>query len=249
MKSNLKGIVQEIINTNSMKLREMARISTTYKIADGISSSKFGLIANRIFDVLKDNPNGLTQQDIAAKLNYPSHQHINPYMRKMFDSGEIEKIGLIKPKGLKPEKIKKSKAKEEPEEEIPYKPEPKYIRFSAVENPEEDEPEIQDTWDSPEEIDIDIDDLEKNISVGKSDKELASSKDELTKLIKQKDKLVADLKAKKISMDEYKKLIGNIPDRIKTLQSKLTKDEEDEDILFEEEIDSYSRLRYLANLR
>jgi len=251
----LKNIVNSIVS-GKQKIREMARISTKYKAADGVETSAFGKIANRVLDALKAQPEGLTQQEIAKELNYPIHQHINPYMRKMFDAGEIEKIGLSKPIGYS--KMKPAEPEEEePEVEYEYKPEPKYFHYSTVETePEEDEEEkdVKDDWDTIDTGDDfeDDADLDKKVSVGKKDKELGQSKDTLATLIKKKDALIADLKAKRITLDDYKKQIGDIPEKIKKLQAKF-KDDEDDDILFEgqgpAEIDNYSRMRFLANLR
>lgn len=70
--------------------------------------------------------------------------------------------------------------------------------------------------------------------------------DELTDLINQKNKLLDALKHKRITLDQYKKQIGDIPQRIKRLQgddSEVTGDD-----LYTESI-SKERLMQLANIK
>ena len=95
--------------------------------------------------------------------------------------------------------------------------------------------EEEDEFDTPEEKEP----TKKDISA--VDKELGSDSDkrtQLAKLTKQKDELIQKLKAGEITIDQYKQMIGTIPQQIKTLTADLAKltdvsDEEGEESLEE----------------
>lgn len=91
---------------------------------------------------------------------------------------------------------------------------------------DEDAEEVEDTWNKPDEFDTD--DFEKEPSkkdVKAADKSTKGQYDKRTKLanlVKQKDALVAQLKAGKITIDQYKQQIGTIPQQIKTLTADMS---------------------------
>ncbi len=102
--------------------------------------------------------------------------------------------------------------------------------------------EETDDWEKEDEFSSD--EFEKEPSkkdVKAVDKQLGSDSDkrtQLAKLTKQKDELIQKLKAGEITIDQYKQMIGTIPQQIKTLTADLAKltdvsDEEGEESLEE----------------
>lgn len=73
-----------------------------------------------------------------------------------------------------------------------------------------------------EEPDMDAGPSAKEITKG-STVELAKKQNQLAKLLKRKDELVSKFKTNEISIDQYKQMIGNIPQHIKTLTADIEK--------------------------
>lgn len=115
------------------------------------------------------------------------------------------------------------------------------------EEEEDQDPEIKDDWDQPED-DFDSSEYEKEPSkkdIKGADKEASADADkrtQLSALTAQKNKLIQKLKAGEITIDQYKQMIGSIPQQIKTLTadlSKLTDVDDEEEVLQEaEDLDS-----------
>jgi predicted nucleic acid-binding Zn-ribbon protein len=74
---------------------------------------------------------------------------------------------------------------------------------------EEEEDEIQDEPTS------------KDIKPSKSTDDLAKKQYQLASLLKRKDELVSKFKSNEITIDQYKQMIGNIPQHIKTLSADI----------------------------
>ena len=93
---------------------------------------------------------------------------------------------------------------------------------------EGDEEETQDDWESTDD-EFDNDEFEKEPSkadLKKSPKGLGSFQEkgaQLKTLISKKDELVARLKKNEIDLAQYRKLIGTIPQQIKTLTADIAK--------------------------
>lgn len=91
---------------------------------------------------------------------------------------------------------------------------------------DEEEDEVEDTWNKPDEFDND--EFEKEPSkkdvkaADKSTKGQYDKRSKLASLVKQKDALVSQLKSGKINIDQYKQMIGTIPQQIKTLTADLS---------------------------
>jgi len=76
-------------------------------------------------------------------------------------------------------------------------------------NEEEDNDEFQDEPNS------------KDIKPSKSTDNLAEKLYQLASLLKRKDELVSKFKSNEINFDQYKQMIGNIPQKIKTLRADI----------------------------
>jgi hypothetical protein len=76
-------------------------------------------------------------------------------------------------------------------------------------NEEEDDDEFQDEPTS------------KDIKPSKSTDNLSKKQYQLASLLKRKDELVSKFKSNEISIDQYKQMIGNIPQHIKTLSADI----------------------------
>ena len=90
-----------------------------------------------------------------------------------------------------------------------------------------DEPEETDSWYADDSDTSDEFEKEPAMKDIKKIGNMNTSSDKSSKLdglIKLKDALLAKLKAGTISIEDYKKEIGNIPQQIKTLQADLEKD-------------------------
>jgi hypothetical protein len=73
-----------------------------------------------------------------------------------------------------------------------------------------------------EEDNLDTEPTSKDItSASKSTSELAKKQNQLAKLLKHKDELVSKFKSNEINIDQYKQMIGNIPQHIKTLTADI----------------------------
>jgi hypothetical protein len=73
-----------------------------------------------------------------------------------------------------------------------------------------------------EEDNLDAEPTSKDItSASKSTSELAKKQNQLAKLLKHKDELVSKFKSNEINIDQYKQMIGNIPQHIKTLTADI----------------------------
>lgn len=91
---------------------------------------------------------------------------------------------------------------------------------------EAEEDQQEDEFDAPEEKEPtkkDVQAADKNIS-GEHQKRL-----KLDQLVKQKNALVDKLKNGQINIDQYKKMIGTIPQQIKTLTADLAGGDEGEE--------------------
>jgi hypothetical protein len=82
---------------------------------------------------------------------------------------------------------------------------------SIQEGKEEDDDEVQDEPSS------------KDIKPSKSTDALAKKQYQLATLLKRKDELVSKFKSNEITIDQYKQMIGNIPQHIKTLTADIEK--------------------------
>jgi len=109
--------------------------------------------------------------------------------------------------------------------------------FNEAKDDEEDAEEVEDNWNKPDEFDTDEFDKEpskKDVKAADSStKGQYDKRSKLASLVKQKDELVAQLKAGKINIDQYKQMIGTIPQQIKTLTADMSSmtdlgDEEEE---------------------
>lgn len=90
-----------------------------------------------------------------------------------------------------------------------------------------DLPDTEDDYYKPDpELDINLDDLEPEVE---SSDLGGNDVDVLSNLISQKDSLLDKLKNKEISLDQYKAMIGDIPQRIKQLRSQVNPEMEDEE--------------------
>lgn len=94
---------------------------------------------------------------------------------------------------------------------------------AEVEEPETETPETEDEptddWEN-EPAEEETPEEEPEITTKASD-ELGKYAEALAKLTAKKDDLVKKLKAKEITMDQYKEMISNIPQQIKALQAKI----------------------------
>lgn len=97
-----------------------------------------------------------------------------------------------------------------------------------------------------EEPDMDAGPSAKEITKG-STVELAKKQNQLAKLLKRKDELVSKFKTNEISIDQYKQMIGNIPQHIKTLTADIEKLEGGE--LNEASYEALERIDGLVNRR
>ena len=98
---------------------------------------------------------------------------------------------------------------------------PKPEKGAKEEEPEDEEPmdmEEPETEEEPEEEEAPE---EEPTVVSKAASGLGADIEKLAQLNKQKDELVKKLKAKEITMDQYKEKIGDIPNQIKALQAKI----------------------------
>jgi len=108
----------------------------------------------------------------------------------------------------------------------------------------EAEEEEKDDWEKSDD-EFSSDEFEKEPSkkdVKAADKQIGSDSDkrtQLAQLTKKKDELIQKLKAGQITIDQYKQMIGTIPQQIKTLTADLAKltdvSDEEEDSLEEGE--------------
>lgn len=93
-----------------------------------------------------------------------------------------------------------------------------------------------------EEDDLDAEPTSKDIkTAGKSTSELAKKQNQLAKLLKAKDEIVFKFKSNEINIDQYKQMIGNIPQHIKTLSADIERLEgvgKEEDLYEEDDIES-----------
>ena len=111
------------------------------------------------------------------------------------------------------------------------------FEFNEAKDEEEDAEEEEDNWNKPDEFDTDEFDKEpskKDVKAADSStKGQYDKRSKLANLVKQKDELVAQLKSGKINIDQYKQMIGTIPQQIKTLTADMSSmtdlgDEEEE---------------------
>lgn len=75
--------------------------------------------------------------------------------------------------------------------------------------------------EAEEEDDIQDEPTSKDIKASKGTDALAKKQYQLATLLKRKDELVSKFKSNEISIDQYKQMIGNIPQHIKTLTADI----------------------------
>lgn len=95
---------------------------------------------------------------------------------------------------------------------------------------DEGEEETEDSYYKADEEDTAPEEAEPT-TVAKSASGLGADAEKLAQLVAKKDELVGKLKNKEISMDDYKSMIGNIPQQIKDLQAKIDGQEEMDETL------------------
>jgi|LakMenEpi03Aug12_release.lakeMendotaPanAssembly.Ray.scaffolds.fasta_scaffold425878_2 hypothetical protein len=210
LSSDAKKQAKDEIDQNASGLisnvSEMANIVSIIKIQD---PAKFSL-AKEIYTagrtsallaaVESAGEEGITQKDLGIALGIKNDSELNPII------SNLRAAGALTPKREKTVKP------EEPSEE------PELPTLTPDEEPEE---EPVDTYYKDEEEETPEE--EPTITTTKATDNLSKWIDALAKLNAKKDELVKKLKAKEITMDQYKEMIGNIPTQIKALQSKIDK--------------------------
>jgi hypothetical protein len=200
--------IKSIETGTGQKIKEMANIVSMIKIQD---PAKFALAkevytsgrTGALLDALSTaGEEGMTQKELGAALGLKNDSELNSIINN------LRIAGVLSPKR---EKIVKP---EKPTPEV----EPELPTLTPDEEPEE---EPVDTYYKDEEEETPEE--EPTITTTKATDNLSKWIDALAKLNAKKDELVKKLKAKEITMDQYKEMIGNIPTQIKALQSKIDK--------------------------
>jgi len=223
LKKNQK--IKKVINTTkNVKLKEMANVAEMANIASIVKiqdANKFALAKEiytggrtaAILSALEEvGDEGITPQALAEKIGAKASNEINLILNNLRAAGVIsgKRDKLVKPeKGAK---------EEEPEIEEPETDGDDW-ESSESEDDWENEPEEEET--SEEEPEEEETPEEEPVATTKASDDLGKWVDELAKLNAKKDDLVKKLKAKEITMDQYKEMIGNIPTQIKALQAKI----------------------------
>lgn len=200
---------EKLATANAIKelsIDEMARKASPVKIQD---KSKFdlakeiytsGKIAKMLAAIEDAGEEGTTKGQLGIALGLKSDAELSPLIRALASTGAISA------------KIEKA---EEPEIEEPV----------STEEPDEWEMEPEtdaeepDEWETPEEPEEAPE--EKPEAPSGRETELGKNVEKLAQLKVKKDDLVKKLKNKEITMDQYKEMIGTIPQQIKDLEAKL----------------------------
>lgn len=101
-KSEIKQLIIESISEDE-NLKEMARIASGYKLADGweekwetlSDSNKKSTRFTRIVDYMKDKDSVLMKDIAQDQFNSTDTASVNPQIRTLLDAGVIEKTGLV----------------------------------------------------------------------------------------------------------------------------------------------------------
>jgi len=212
---------EKLAAANSMTeiyLDEMANIASIVKIQD---ANKFALAKEiytggrtaAILSALEEvGDEGITPQALAEKIGAKASNEINLILNNLRAAGVIS--------GKRDKLVKPEKGAKEEEPEI-KEPETDGDDWESSESEDdwENEPEEEET--SEEEPEEEETPEEEPVATTKASDDLGKWVDELAKLNAKKDDLVKKLKAKEITMDQYKEMIGNIPTQIKALQAKI----------------------------
>jgi hypothetical protein len=212
---------EKLAAANSMTeiyLDEMANIVSKIKVQD---AAKFALAkevyssgrTGALLDALSTaGEEGMTQKELGAALGLKNDSELNAIITN------LRMAGVLTPKRDKLVKPEKGAKEEEPEIEEPETDGDDW-ESSESEDDWENEPEEEET--SEEEPEEEETPEEEPVATTKASDDLGKWVDELAKLNAKKDDLVKKLKAKEITMDQYKEMIGNIPTQIKALQAKI----------------------------
>jgi transcriptional regulator with XRE-family HTH domain len=212
---------EKLAAANSMTeiyLDEMANIVSKIKVQD---AAKFALAkevyssgrTGALLDALSTaGEEGMTQKELGAALGLKNDSELNAIITN------LRMAGVLTPKRDKLVKLEKGAKEEEPEIEEPETDGDDW-ESSESEDDWENEPEEEET--SEEEPEEEETPEEEPVATTKASDDLGKWVDELAKLNAKKDDLVKKLKAKEITMDQYKEMIGNIPTQIKALQAKI----------------------------
>jgi DNA repair exonuclease SbcCD nuclease subunit len=211
LSSDAKKQAKDEIDQNASGLisnvSEMANIVSKIKIQD---PAKFALAkevytsgrTGALLDALSTaSEEGMTQKELGTALGLKNDSELNSIINN------LRIAGVLSPKREKT--VKPEKPTPEVEPELPT--------LTPDEEPEEEPVDTyyKDEEETPEE--------EPTVTTTKATDNLSKWIDALAKLNAKKDELVKKLKAKEITMDQYKEMISNIPTQIKALQSKIDK--------------------------
>ena len=182
------------------------------------------------FSELLTRKEGFGRQDILDTISFYKGKPFQAAQKMMDVLGDKKLTSKVDIKG-NPIEIGKGYL-----ETIEGEEKPKAKKEKEVVNTDTEEVDVDEFEDAEDgEID-DIDDFED--SEVEMDDEIEGG-GELAQLRKDKDRILAKLKSGKISMDQYKKEIGDIPSKIKKLEKEMAADldvEDDEDEMINESL-------------
>jgi hypothetical protein len=182
------------------------------------------------FSELLTRKEGFGRQDIIDTISFYKGKPFQAAQKMMDVLGDKKLTSKVDIKG-NPIEIGKGYI-----ETIEGEEKPKAKKEKEVVNTDTEEVDVDEFEDAEDgEID-DIDDFED--SEVEMDDEIEGG-GELAQLRKDKDRILAKLKSGKISMDQYKKEIGDIPSKIKKLEKEMAADldvEDDEDEMINESL-------------
>jgi hypothetical protein len=182
------------------------------------------------FSELLTRKEGFGRQDIIDTISFYKGKPFQAAQKMMDVLGDKKLTSKVDIKG-NPIEIGKGYL-----ETIEGEAKPKAKKEKEVVNTDTEEVDVDEFEDAEDgEID-DIDDFED--SEVEMDDEIEGG-GELAQLRKDKDRILAKLKSGKISMDQYKKEIGDIPSKIKKLEKEMAADldvEDDEDEMINESL-------------
>jgi hypothetical protein len=182
------------------------------------------------FSELLTRKEGFGRQDIIDTISFYKGKPFQAAQKMMDVLGDKKLTSKVDIKG-NPIEIGKGYL-----ETIEGEEKPKAKKEKEVVNTDTEEVDVDEFEDAEDgEID-DIDDFED--SEVEMDDEIEGG-GELAQLRKDKDRILAKLKSGKISMDQYKKEIGDIPSKIKKLEKEMAADldvEDDEDEMINESL-------------
>jgi hypothetical protein len=182
------------------------------------------------FSELLTRKEGFGRQDIIDTISFYKGKPFQAAQKMMDVLGDKKLTSKVDVKG-NPIEIGKGYI-----ETIEGEEKPKAKKEKEVVNTDTEEVDVDEFEDAADgEID-DIDDFED--SEVEMDDEIEGG-GELAQLRKDKDRILAKLKSGKISMDQYKKEIGDIPSKIKKLEKEMAADldvEDDEDEMINESL-------------